>query len=143
MAVNALAVIGHLGPGFSGKAMAAPHALAALAALGQPSRLAIFRLLVRKEPKGLPAGAIAEAIGCPHNTLSTNIAILARAGLVKGSRDGRTITYRADAMGIRALIAFLVNDCCDGRPELCGLTGAMDDAGCGCAPAPGKKKRRK
>jgi ArsR family transcriptional regulator, arsenate/arsenite/antimonite-responsive transcriptional repressor len=143
MAANALAVIGHLGPRFSGKTMAAPHALAALAALGQPSRLAIFRLLVRKEPKGLPAGAIAEAIGCPHNTLSTNIAILARAGLVKGSRDGRTITYRADAIGIRGLIAFLVNDCCDGRPELCGLTGPMDDAGCGCAPAPGNKKRRK
>ncbi|MGA2817537.1 MAG: helix-turn-helix domain-containing protein, partial [Xanthobacteraceae bacterium] len=66
--------------------MAAPHALAALAALGQPTRLAIFRLLVRKEPTGLSAGALAQAVGCPHNTLSTHIAILARAGLVKGAR---------------------------------------------------------
>lgn len=142
MVANALAVVGHVGPGFSGKTMAAPHALSALAALGQPSRLAIFRLLVRKEPKGLSAGAIAEAIGCPHNTFSTNIAILARAGLVKGNREGRTITYRADAVGIRALIAFLVNDCCDGRPELCGLTDASADADC-CAPIPTKRKRVK
>src|SRR4051812_7200563 len=97
MAANALAVVGHLGSHLSGKAMATPHALTALAALGQPSRLAIFRLLVRKEPKGLSAGAIAEAIGCPPNTLSTNIAIQARAGLVSGSRTGRNITYRADA----------------------------------------------
>ena len=61
-------------------AMDAPHALAALAALGQPTRLSIFRLLVRKEPEGLSAGAIADAVGCPHNTLSTHVAILARAG---------------------------------------------------------------
>jgi ArsR family transcriptional regulator, arsenate/arsenite/antimonite-responsive transcriptional repressor len=141
MAANTLAVVGHVGPRFSSKAMASPHALAAFAALGQPSRLEIFRLLVRKEPKGLSAGAIADAIGCPHNTLSTNIAILARAGLVKGSREGRTITYRADAQGIRALIGFLVNDCCDGRPELCGLTGPDEDADC-CAPVSKKTKKR-
>ena len=104
MGTNSLAVVGHVGPGFSGGTMAAPHALAALAALGQPTRLAIFRLLVRKEPTGLSAGALAEAVGCPHNTLSTHIAILARAGLVKGAREGRTITYRADAVGMSALI---------------------------------------
>jgi DNA-binding transcriptional ArsR family regulator len=136
-------VVGHVGPGFSGGTMAAPHALAALAALGQPTRLAIFRLLVRKEPRGLSAGALAEAVGCPHNTLSTHIAILARAGLVKGTREGRTITYRADAVGTRALIAFLVTDCCDGRPEMCGLAGTMPEAECGCPPAPHQKKKRK
>jgi len=63
MGTNSLAVVGHVGPGFSGRTMAAPHALAALAALGQPTRLAIFRLLVRKEPAGLSAGALAEAVG--------------------------------------------------------------------------------
>ena len=73
MAANSLAVVGHIGPGFSGEAMAGPHALAALAALGQSSRLAIFRLLVRMEPKGLSAGALAEAVGCPHNTLYTTL----------------------------------------------------------------------
>jgi DNA-binding transcriptional ArsR family regulator len=143
MGTNSLAVVGHVGPGFSGGTMAAPHALAALAALGQPTRLAIFRLLVRKEPRGLSAGALAEAVGCPHNTLSTHIAILARAGLVKGTREGRTITYRADAVGTRALIAFLVTDCCDGRPEMCGLAGTMPEAECGCPPAPHQKKKRK
>ena len=103
--------------------MDAPHALAALAALGQATRLSIFRLVVRKEPNGMSAGTIADTVGCPHNTLSTHVAILARAGLVTGTREGRTITYRADAAGTRALIAFLVTDCCDGRPELCGLPG--------------------
>ncbi len=142
MGTNSLAVVGHVGPGFGGGAMAAPHALAAFAALGQPTRLAIFRLLVRKEPTGLSAGALAEAVGCPHNTLSTHIAILARAGLVKGTREGRTITYRADAVGMSALIAFLVTDCCDGRPELCGLPGQRQDAECGCPPTPASKKRR-
>ena len=143
MSVQALAVVGHVGPDARGKAMDASHALAALAALGQPTRLSIFRLLVRKEPDGLSAGALAEAVGCPHNTLSTHIAILARAGLVKGTREGRTITYRADAVGTRALIAFLVTDCCDGRPEMCGLAGTMPEAECGCPPAPHQKKKRK
>lgn len=143
MGNQALAVVGHVGPGFSGGAMAAPHALAALAALGQPTRLAIFRLLVQKEPIGLAAGALAEAVGCPHNTLSTHIAILARAGLVKGTREGRSITYRADAAGMSALIAFLVTDCCEGRPELCGLPGLSQQAGCGCPPASPQKTKRK
>ncbi len=143
MNVQAQAVVGHVGPDVRGGVMDVPHALAALAALGQPTRLSIFRLLVRKEPDGLSAGALAEAVGCPHNTLSTHVAILARAGLVKGTREGRSITYRADAAGTRALIAFLVRDCCDGRPELCGLLGQVEQAAeCGCAPASQQKKKR-
>jgi ArsR family transcriptional regulator len=142
MGSNSLAVVGRLSPDFSEKAMSVPHALAALAALGQPTRLEIFRLLVGEEPAGLTAGAIAELVGCPHNTLSTHIAILARSGLVRGSREGRTITYRADAVGIRALIAFLVTDCCDGRPELCGLTALVSDQDCGYTPTRPKKKER-
>ena len=143
MSVPALAVVGHVGPDVREGAMDAPHALAALAALGQPTRLSIFRLLVRKEPDGLSAGALAEALGCPHNTLSTHVAILARAGLVNGTREGRSITYRANATGTRALIAFLVTDCCDGRPELCGLPHQAQQADCGCAPASQQKKKRK
>ena len=76
-----LAVVGHIGPAARGDRLSGPHALAALAALGQPTRLEIFRLLVRKEPDGLPAGVIAEKIGCPHNTLSTHLSILARSGM--------------------------------------------------------------
>ncbi len=99
MPKGALAVVSHVGPAAAGDAMSAPHALAALAALGQPTRLAIFRLLMQREPGGLLAGAIAEAVGCPPNTLSSHIAILARAGLVRGARDGRSIIYRADVGG--------------------------------------------
>ena len=143
MSVRSLAVVGHVGPDFGEGAMEAVQALAALAALGQPTRLAIFRLLVQKEPDGLSAGALADAVGCPHNTFSTHVAILARAGLVNGTREGRSITYRADARGTRALIAFLVTDCCDGRPELCGLPGQAEQAECGCVPASQQKKKRK
>ena len=141
MAKGALAVVGHVGPAVNGDRMSAAHALAALAALGQPTRLEIFRLLIRAEPNGMAAGALAEQIGCPHNTLSTNLAILARCGLVRGTREGRSIVYRADVEGIRSLVGFLVNDCCDGHPELCDLQDALQEAGCGCPPA-GKAKRR-
>lgn len=143
MRAKSLAVVGHVGPDVGGGAMLAPHALAALAALGQPTRLAVFRLLVRAEPRGLSAGTLAERVGCPHNTLSTHVAILVRAGLVHGAREGRTITYRANAAGTRALIAFLVNDCCNGRPELCGLPGQPGVAECGCAPGSLAERKRK
>jgi ArsR family transcriptional regulator len=142
MAKGALAVVGHVGPAVSGEGMSAAHALAALAALGQPTRLEVFRLLMRAEPDGMAAGALAEQIGCPHNTLSTNLAILARSGLVRGTREGRSIVYRADVDGIRNLVGFLVNDCCDGHPELCDLQDALQEGDCGC-PSAGKAKRRK
>ena len=113
--------------------MAAPHALSALAALGQPTRLDVFRLLMRHEPTGLSAGAIAGGIGCPQNTLSAHLSILARAGLIRGTREGRSIVYRADVDGMRTLLRFLVTDCCDGHPELCGFAEATSKPSCGCA----------
>jgi len=103
--------------------MSDQHALSALAALGQPTRLQIFRLLMLHQPAGLAAGAIAEAVGCAPNTLSSHISILARAGLVRGAREGRSIVYRADVEGMRTLLGFLVMNCCDGHPELCGFIG--------------------
>jgi ArsR family transcriptional regulator, arsenate/arsenite/antimonite-responsive transcriptional repressor len=127
-------VVGHVGPVPTGDGISAPHALAALAALGQPTRLEIFRLLMRAEPDGLPAGSVADRIGCPHNSLSTHLGILARSGLVRGTRDGRSIIYRADVEGMRRLIAFLVKDCCDGHAELCHLQEAIDEAECACPP---------
>jgi ArsR family transcriptional regulator, arsenate/arsenite/antimonite-responsive transcriptional repressor len=137
-----LAVVGHIGPAARGDKLSGPHALAALAALGQPTRLEIFRLLMRREPDGLPAGVIAETIGCPHNTLSTHLSILARSGLVRGTRDGRSIVYRADVDGMRNLIGLLVTDCCEGHPELCNLEDALRANAC-CAPAPKGTKRGK
>jgi DNA-binding transcriptional ArsR family regulator len=135
-----LAVVGHVGPTWTGNAMSIPHALAALAALGQQTRLEIFRLLVASEPNGLPAGTIAETIGCANNTLSSHLSILARSGLIRGARDGRSIIYRADVDGIRTLIGFLVTDCCDGHPELCNLQDAICESD--CKPTGKRKKRR-
>jgi ArsR family transcriptional regulator, arsenate/arsenite/antimonite-responsive transcriptional repressor len=93
--------------------------IAALGALAQETRLAVFRLLVRHAPEGLPAGEIARALDVPANTLSTHLAILARAGLAGSARSGRTIRYRADLDRLRALMLFLARDCCEGRTELC------------------------
>jgi DNA-binding transcriptional ArsR family regulator len=140
---SALAVVGHVGPEAEGDRMSAPHALSALAALGQPTRLAIFGLLVRGEPKGLAAGAIAEAIGCPRNTLSSHLGVLARAGLIRGTREGRSIVYHADVGGMRRLVGFLVSDCCNGHPELCGLVeDTSARTACRTAPAGGRKSRK-
>ena len=94
-------------------------AIAALAALAQPTRLETFRLLVRREPEGIPAGEIARLAKVPQNTMSAHLAVLARAGLARGERHSRTIVYRADLTRIRELVAFLTKDCCDGRPEVC------------------------
>jgi ArsR family transcriptional regulator, arsenate/arsenite/antimonite-responsive transcriptional repressor len=137
-----LAVVSHIGPSAGAGAMSAPHALSALAALGQPTRLAIFQMLMQHEPDGLPAGALAERIGCPSNTMSSHLAILARAGLVRGERNGRSILYRANIEGMRALMSFLVTDCCGGHPELCNFISAQA-ADCGCGPVPRARKRRR
>lgn len=142
MPKGALAVVSHVGAAAPGTAMSPPHALAGLAALGQPTRLAIFRLLMQREPVGLLAGAIAEAVGCPANTLSSHIAILARAGLVRGARDGRSIIYRADVDGMRALMSFLVTDCCNGHPELCEFNGKQS-SDFGCAPPSTSRKGKR
>lgn len=94
-------------------------ALAALAALAQGTRLDTFRLLVSHEPHGLPAGDVAATLDVPQNTLSTHLAILARAGLVSSDRQGRSIVYRADLDQLRALTLFLVKDCCGASPDVC------------------------
>lgn len=125
----------------TGSSLSEELAISALAALAQPTRLAIFRLLVKHEPIGVTAGVIAETIGAPHNTLSTHLAILVRAGLLRSSREGRTIIYRSDVDGMRSVIAFLVDDCCNGHPELCNLVAA-DAAAC-CAPAPKARTAKK
>jgi ArsR family transcriptional regulator len=92
----------------------------ALGALAQPTRLETFRLLVRHEPDGLQAGEIARRLGVPHNTMSTHLAILCRAGLISGEKQSRNVTYRAQLQSVRDLVVYLLRDCCGGRPELCG-----------------------
>ena len=142
MARSSLAVVGHAGPTSTGETLSSAHALAALAALGQPTRLAIVKLLMRQQLAGVSAGKIAQAGGCPHNTLSTHLAILARAGLVRGVREGRSIIYTADIEGMRALVSFLITDCCNGHPELCGL-GPAPPPDCGCPPAAKTRKPKR
>ncbi|PWR21915.1 ArsR/SmtB family transcription factor [Zavarzinia compransoris] len=105
-------------------------AIEALGALAQPTRMAAFRFLVAALPEGVPAGDIAAALVVPHNTLSSHLAILARAGLVRSVRAGRTVSYRADLDGFQALVAFMTEDCCQGRPDRCRLPGGGNEGGC-------------
>ena len=102
----------------------------ALGALAQESRLAAFRLLVRHGTDGLPAGDIARTLDVPHNTLSTHLATLVNAGLVDSHREGRRVIYRADFTGTRDLLAFLLQDCCQGQPEAC--SAALDSVTAAC-----------
>ena len=106
--------------------------IAALAALAQSTRLDAFRLLVKREPDGVPAGELARLIEVPQNTMSAHLAVLARAGLIRGERHSRSIIYRADLDRFRKMTLFLVKDCCGGRPELCAPLIA-DLSPC-CAP---------
>jgi ArsR family transcriptional regulator len=117
--------------------MESEQAILALAALAQPTRLEVFRLLVKQEPDGLAAGDIAKALAVPQNTMSSHLAILSRAALVTAQRFSRSIVYRADLDALRSAIAFLLKDCCGGRPEICApLMAELTPC---CQPA--KKKR--
>ena len=99
--------------------MESDSTIAALGALAQTTRLDTFRLLVRHEPDGLPAGEIARQLDVPQNTMSAHLGILSRAGLVKSERQSRSIIYRADLDTLRVLTLYLVKDCCAGKLELC------------------------
>jgi ArsR family transcriptional regulator, arsenate/arsenite/antimonite-responsive transcriptional repressor len=94
-------------------------ALLSLAALAQGTRLEVFRLLAAHEPAGLAAGDIARRLAVPHNTLSSHLAILTRAGLIEAERRSRTIIYRVSLKRFGALATYLLKDCCGGRPEVC------------------------
>ncbi|MDB5525208.1 MAG: Arsenical resistance operon repressor [Rhizobium sp.] len=93
--------------------------IAALAALAQSTRLQTFRLLVEREPEGVPAGELARLIGVPQNTMSAHLSTLAQAGLVRGERQSRSIIYRADLDKFRDVTLYLIKDCCGGNAALC------------------------
>lgn len=94
-------------------------AIAALSALSQATRLQTFRMLVSREPEGVPAGELARLVSVPQNTMSSHLSILANAGLVVGARHSRSIIYRADLSCLRDIVLFLLKDCCGGRADLC------------------------
>ena len=100
------------------------HAIAALTALGHPTRLAAFRLLVEAGPAGRMAGEIGEALAVPGATLSFHLKELVRAGLVDSESRGRNVCYRANFKVMNGLVAYLTHNCC---------AGSADDA---CAPRP-------
>jgi ArsR family transcriptional regulator, arsenate/arsenite/antimonite-responsive transcriptional repressor len=107
------------------------NAVTTLSALGHDQRLSIFRLLVRAGPHGLFAGEIAEKLDTLPNTLSANLSVLSRTGLVVSEREGRNIRYRADMDAMKQLIGFLLEDCCGGDASLC--TPAFEQlTACGC-----------
>jgi len=109
-------------------------AIQALSALAQDSRLRVFRLLVRQGPDGMAAGDIARELDLPASTLSTHLSVLSNAGLVGSTRHSRSIVYAVDVTAMRGLLGFLVEDCCQGRPEICSPLLDSVLAGC-CAPA--------
>ena len=96
------------------------QALACLSAIAHETRLAIFRLLVQQGPAGMPAGEIALRLSVPSPTLSFHLKELERAGLIRATRQQRQIIYATEYDGMRALIDFIMRDCCQGHPELCG-----------------------
>lgn len=105
-------------------------------ALSQETRLCAFRLLVEAGPKGLPAGAISEKLGTPHNTMSFHLNHLSNAGIVTSRREGRSVIYSANFELMRDLIRFMVRDCCavdfarlrEGSAEGCAV---IELPGCG------------
>ena len=92
------------------------HAVAALSALAQEHRLALFRLLIQAGEDGMAAGRIAEALGLPNSSLSFHLAILQASGLIEQERQGRSLVYRADYAAMNGLIAYLTENCCGGAP---------------------------
>lgn len=104
-------------------------AIAALSALANEHRLAIFRLLVQAGPQGRPAGAIADALKLPASSLSFHLAHLTRAGLIEQRRESRSLIYSADFAAMNGLVGFLTENCCGG-------------ASCAPAAASDSKKRK-
>lgn len=106
------------------------QSLDAFSALGQETRLDVFRLLITAGPEGLLAGEIGERLGVRQNTMSANLTILTHAGLIRNAREGRSIRYFADMDGMKGLLEFLLEDCCGGRKDLC--QPVIDKLACGC-----------
>lgn len=95
------------------------NALDVFSALSQATRLEVFRLLIKAGEEGMSAGEISDTLNVRQNTMSSNLSILSRAGLIRSAREGRSIRYSADMDGLRGLLAFLMEDCCGGNPDLC------------------------
>jgi len=105
--------------------MKARAAIASLSALAHEHRLAVYRLLVRRGPEGLAAGAIGEKLGLGPSSLTFHLQALHRAGLVRQVREGRQLIYSADFAAMNDLVAYLTDECC----------AAASACAADCAPA--------
>src|SRR5580704_1752904 len=110
------------------------NVVAALAALAQDNRLDVFRLLVQAGPEGMPAGAVATALGLAPNTLTFHFDRLRAAELVTVRREGRSMIYAARFDTMNELLGFLTENCCAGAPEKCAPAAA-------CKPARAKRAK--
>ena len=107
-------------------------AVDALSALAHEGRLSIFRLLVRTGRGGMAAGEISRKLDMLPNTLSTNLTVLANAGLVSSRRDGRSVIYSADYERMTGLLSFLMEDCCNGEAAICAPLAAIANRAACC-----------
>ena len=105
--------------------MNSDRAIETLAALAQPTRMSIFKHLVRIGPKGVQVGEISRELDIVPSTLSGHLTILRQAGLVHATRKQREIHYAVRLEAISELVAFILADCCDGRIENCGEVMAL------------------
>jgi ArsR family transcriptional regulator len=113
--------------------MDATTIIGALGALAQEHRLTAFRLLVQAGPDGMPAGAIAAALGIPNSSLSFHLSQLSQAGLIRQRREHRSIIYSAEYAAMNALIDYLTENCCAG-------SACVPEAACSEPDAQPKRK---
>ncbi len=112
--------------------MEGDEAITVFAALAQSTRLDLFRMLIRAGEDGKTAGAAAAELGVSPSALSFHLKELSNAGVIARQRDGRSIVYRVETSTVSELITFLTDDCCQGRPELCGFLPQADRASASC-----------
>lgn len=105
--------------------MQTKEVLAALAAIAQESRLAIFRLLVQAGPQGMAASRVAEQLDIAPSSLSFHLKELSHAGLITSRSEGRFVIYSADIAVMNGLIGYLTENCCGGIP--CGPSACDTD----------------
>lgn len=106
------------------------QAVKSLGALAQESRLNVFRLLVKAGPEGLSAGGISDQLEIPPATMSFHLKELAATGLIASSREGRSLIYSLQPEVVNELLQFLMQECCQGRPELCQIDYVAKDVCC-------------
>jgi DNA-binding transcriptional ArsR family regulator len=99
--------------------MKSAQVVKALSALAQPTRLAIYRLLVARGPEGMAAGQVAEKLKVSPATLSFHFKTLSHAGLLDSRQDGRFIYYAANFTVMNGMVAYLTENCCGGNPDAC------------------------